>query len=142
MRILVKDLSNNPRPNITITLYSNPVQAITDSSGIAKFTNVSPGKHVVIASLGTFDKSTPITVSESTIPQQFTLSVPNQTTQPIISKYLIYIIGLIVALLLIVFLLIFIKRKKNNGATVQPAPENTQPQSVSQNQYSYTPSST
>jgi hypothetical protein len=66
----IVDASNNPIPGILVTLYSSPLQTLTDDNGYAIFKDIEAGEHrVEVAYLGK-KVSKQVVISEPAVKNQ------------------------------------------------------------------------
>lgn len=107
---LLNDTHNLAIANTPVTLYSIPVEGRTDSKGTVTFTNVSPGKHLLVVHFGNADKT--IAVSVSTMIQTIPLHVTVPKTEPMNFQPLqlipetVFLLGILFAFLIIRFIIL------------------------------------
>ncbi len=98
--ILVKDNKNNPAEGVLVTLHSKVKMNRTDKNGMAKFTNVEPGKHKVVLSYQSYRGEQKINIDEKNKQQTLTLQVKMTNDFSLLSKAIIFIMSCIILVLL------------------------------------------
>lgn len=63
--ITVLDKNHQPLRNKSVSLHSVPMTAITDDNGVAKFTNVAPGRHTLLYKTAGQNHSQTVTVTNN-----------------------------------------------------------------------------
>ncbi|MEK7534029.1 MAG: hypothetical protein AAB600_01700 [Patescibacteria group bacterium] len=92
--IKVLDTANKPIKDAEVLLYTPPVRSITSLSGETIFTNVTPGKHLVVAKLNNnLEKTKEIDVEDSLLSQSFFLNIDTQSNQ--VTSTILYFVILV-----------------------------------------------
>jgi len=122
VRIRITDVANNPVVDTDVFIYSDPQKSRTDSNGEVHFSNVTPGKHLVVVKLkGNLDKTGEIDVLDSPLSQSFTLTV--DTTKNKADNTGPYTILLVVILIVVgAAVLVIWKRRRQNPPIQQQPP--------------------
>ena len=114
--VRILDTNNKPVTKDTeVLLYSDPVRSKTSSNGEAVFSDVTPGKHLVVVKLKGSDKTGEIDVKDSPSSQSFFIIV--DATASNTSSLIVYVFTLIVLVGAGAFIFITIKRKPTKPDT-------------------------
>ena len=115
VKVRVRDSANKPVPGVKVNLYSTPMEALTDSQGTTTFSDVSLGKHLIIARKELAQVSKEIVVTEQ--PQEVMLQFV--AASPSASNSMIYVgIAMLVLITLAIYLVLWTvnhKRSKSNA---------------------------
>jgi hypothetical protein len=65
LRVKILDNNNKPLAKKTVTLFSEPIEAKTDSQGVAEFSDVAAGTHHVVYDVGQVKHSQAVVVEEN-----------------------------------------------------------------------------
>lgn len=105
--IKIVDLTNIPVKDTDVSLYTEEQKSRTNQNGEVNFTDVTPGKHVVVVKLRSFDRTGEIDVKDTLAPQSFSLKI-NTAPSKAFSAFnaasyalLIIIIGVLAILLVV-----------------------------------------
>ncbi len=122
VRIRIIDKADKPLVGATVQLYSDPLAATTDQSGVANFTDVSPGKHLVVAEAGPVEKTGEINVAASLTPQQFDVKIQTGNENIFLTEAMARLgpIGLAILLLSVIVIII---RLRGRGGEIKNAEE-------------------
>jgi len=116
VKIKVTDRLGKPVKGASVTLYSNPLKAITDEKGIATFKDVSPEKHSVLIKTDGQTFAQEITVKESSEPtkaQDYSIKTQKTPSSNILVIAYSILVGMIAILLGII---VWLTNKKKNNA--------------------------
>lgn len=103
VKIKVTDVKKNPIKNTRVLLYTEPLSSITDLNGEVVFTDVTPGKHLVVVKLkNNLDRTQDILVQDDVLLQNFSLVVERPSSVDYIAVLLLILF--IVVGLFILFL--------------------------------------
>lgn len=127
VKLKIVDKNNKPLKNTEVTLYSDPLKAVTNEEGIASFTNVVPGKHLVVIKNKKQEATQEINVTDSVTTQELNIQTNiSQGTSPIIFVIVILLILAAAGIFYRKKLLQFINRfKKTQNQTNQPTQSTT-----------------
>jgi hypothetical protein len=65
--VKITDLNGNPLANYPVELHSTPITATTDSEGIAKFADVTPGKHTLVFDIDGLTINQPVSIATDSV---------------------------------------------------------------------------
>lgn len=118
VKITVKS-NNKPLEGAEVSLYSEPVKALSNNLGEVNFDNISPGKHLVSIKYQTQEKTSEIQVLPQDNLQNFDVSI--NTTQRfgnlIKVKPVYLILGALIFLSAVIIVIFLIKRKRSGLST-------------------------
>lgn len=123
-RVVVKivDDIGNPLAGVKVFLYSDPLEATTNSAGEATFENVTAGKHTVLAKFMGVEKSTELTVDSSKGVAGASTNTTMQMNLPptakiaqAISPIFVATPAVVLIIVGVVIVIIIKKRRKNQG---------------------------
>jgi len=92
--IKILDTANKPIKDAEVLLYTPLVKSTTSLNGETIFTNVTPGKHLVVAKLNNnLEKTKEIDVQDSLLSQSFFLNIDSQSNQ--VTSAILYFVILV-----------------------------------------------
>jgi|GEM_PF-1245833 hypothetical protein len=65
--VKITDLNGNPLANYPVELHSTPISATTDADGIAKFADVTPGKHTLVFDIDGLTINQPVSIATDSV---------------------------------------------------------------------------
>lgn len=110
VNVKVMDEEKKPVAGAEVTLHSTPRTAITDTKGIASFTNVEPGQHRVVIAYGDYQGEQSVNLEGDV--KVFDLNVTVEQKDVIVSKSAWVIIGILSAVIIILTLAVFWYRRR------------------------------
>lgn len=120
--IQVLDQKNNPVADTEVFLYSDPLRSKTSASGEVVFTNVTAGKHLILAVLSLKndkEKSIEIDVKESQETQKFILNI--DTSDNLLLSTVLYVAILLFVITIILGIIIILKKRNRQPGQPQQA---------------------
>ncbi len=129
LMVKLVDSQGAPLANTQVTLYTDPITSTTNASGEVTFTDVSPGKHLLVVKHENNTETTKeVVVEESNVPTQVTLTIDSPVSGIDLPSSTIYILlALVVAFLGLLLLILRIRRRKSNLPPQPLSPTNTTP---------------
>lgn len=116
--IKVFDQRSKPVQDTEVFLYTEPMKSRTSVKGEAVFTNVAPGRHLVVVKLSNnLDRTGEINVQDSPMTQSFLLGIDTGISTTFVIFVTIALTGL---LAVIAVLIILFKKKAKSSATKLP----------------------
>ena len=113
--IKVFDIYSKPVRDTQIFLYTNPLRSKTSLTGEAVFTDVTPGKHLVVVKLSNnLDKTGEIDVQDFPLAQTFTLAVNTKLSETGYLYLGLAVMGLIGMAVLVITIIVLLKRKQKS----------------------------
>ncbi|MCL4366392.1 carboxypeptidase regulatory-like domain-containing protein [Patescibacteria group bacterium] len=120
-KVTVTDSTGRPVAGVNVTLYSNPVQGVTDQNGEVSFQNITAGKHVVRVFGKGAEKSFEIEVKENApliTPQVFgvQIDIPQASlpAQNLPGQITLVYFGVLVGVAIVVFLFFALRKRKSS----------------------------
>jgi len=92
------DEEKKPMAGVTVMLFSDPKEAVTNSEGIATFNDVEKGEHKIVINDKNFSGEKKIVINGDTVVVDLTIQV--KATNPFTSPVVMVVIGILLSLLI------------------------------------------